>query len=299
VRHQLLDERIAFLVIAVHVAAKQDLHVGELNPVSQLEAGAGTCFFVKSHTTFFRDQPVFVSAPSSTTTPSGLQPCMEIAQLGLGVELFEVLCPPASNRDELGTQLEEIRANRREGKPSKRRSGPMKSPTAAVLRFAAPTALFWVSLTLVVEGRIGLSEETAAPAFHELTTNPADAPEGPSREAPEAPTGPSRQAPPDRPALLSPLYVSFATLQVLDIHSTLRAPSFGAREGNPLVAVLLASPVALVASKAAITTGLIYASEGLRKRHPRAAVLMMIGLNSAYALVVAHNYVTEARARTR
>jgi cation transport ATPase len=160
------------------------------------------------------------------------------------------------------------------------------------LPIAAATALFWVSLTLAVEGRTGPTEEPAASAFPQLMTDHADPPAGPVLSRASQPL-------PDRPSLLSPLYVSFATLQVLDIHSTLRASSFGAREGNPLVAVLLASPVAFVASKAAITTGLIYASEGLRKRHPRAAVLMMIGLNSAYALVVAHNYVTEARARTR
>ena len=117
--------------------------------------------------------------------------------------------------------------------------------------------------------------------------------------APAVPVASTREALPDRPAVLAPLYVSFAALQLLDIHSTLRAPDFGAREANPLVTGLLASPAAFVATKAVVTTSLIYMSERLRRRHPRTAVLMMIGLNSAYAVVVARNYITEARAGIR
>ena len=175
----------------------------------------------------------------------------------------------------------------------------MNAPGTVVFRSAAATALFWVSLTMAVEGRIRPTDEPQAPAFQDFTTDGADPPAGPvlskaSQALPEA-----SQALPDRPAVLAPLYVSFAALQVLDIHSTLRAPDFGAREANPLVGGLLASPAAFVASKAAVTTGLIYVSERLRRRHPRTAVLMMIGLNSAYAVVVARNYITEARAGTR
>jgi Domain of unknown function (DUF5658) len=175
----------------------------------------------------------------------------------------------------------------------------MTPPSAVALRFAAATALFWVSLTMAVEGRIGPTEESPAPALQDFTTDHADLLAGPvlskaSQALPEA-----GQALSDRPAVLAPLYVSFAALQVLDIHSTLRAPDFGAREANPLVGGLLASPAAFVASKAVVTTGLIYLSERLRRRHPRTAVLMMIGLNSAYAVVVARNYITEARAGTR
>jgi Domain of unknown function (DUF5658) len=175
----------------------------------------------------------------------------------------------------------------------------MTHPSAAALRFAAVTALFWVSLTMAVEGQIGPAGESPAPAFQDFTTDTAPPPARPvlskaGQALPEA-----SQALPDRPAVLAPLYISFAALQVLDIHSTLRAPDFGAREANPLVGGLLASPAAFVASKAAVTGGLLYVSERLRRRHPRTAVLMMIGLNSAYAVVVARNYITEARAGTR
>jgi hypothetical protein len=168
----------------------------------------------------------------------------------------------------------------------------MTPSRAAVLRFGAATALFWVSLTMAVDGRTMPTEEPPAPALHGFTTESVDPPEAP------VPSGAS-QAPGERPAGLAPMYISFVALQILDIHSTLRAPDFGAREANPLVGGLLASPPAFVASKAAMTAGLTYVSEKLRRRHPRAALLMMIGLNSAYAAVVTRNYLTEARAGNR
>jgi hypothetical protein len=107
----------------------------------------------------------------------------------------------------------------------------------------------------------------------------------------------SSASPKGRPASLTPLYVSFGVLQVLDVHSTLRATSSGARETNPLVAGMLSSPAVLVAGKAGVAAGMFLVSEHMRKRHPRAAVLTMLGLNSAYAIVVAHNYAVSARAR--
>jgi len=168
----------------------------------------------------------------------------------------------------------------------------MTHSSAVALRFAVATALFWVSLTMAVEGRTGPSADPPLPAFQDFTTDDADAAARPV-------VSKASEAAPARPAVLAPLWVSFAGLQILDIHSTMRAPDFGAREANPLVRGLLASPAAFVASKAAVTTGLIYVSERLRRRHPRTAVLMMIGLNSAYAAVVARNYIAEARAGAR
>jgi uncharacterized protein DUF5658 len=140
-------------------------------------------------------------------------------------------------------------------------------PIAAALRFAAATAVFWVSLTMAVEGRTGAIEELAPPppAFQDVAADHAG--------APAVLVASTREALPDRPAVLTPLYVSFAALQLLDIHSTLRAPDFGAREANPLVTGLLASPAAFVATKAVVTTSLIYMSERLRRRHPRTAQL--------------------------
>ena len=103
-------------------------------------------------------------------------------------------------------------------------------------------------------------------------------------------------APASRPRALAPLYVSFATLQALDVHSTLRALDGGsAREANPILGAAAGSPAAMIALKAGAGAGLIYASERLWKRNRVAAVAMMVAVNSAYAIVVAHNYAVAGR----
>ena len=113
---------------------------------------------------------------------------------------------------------------------------------------------------------------------------------------PATPVVASAPPPAHRPPALMPLYVSFATLQGLDIHSTLRAPEFGGRETNPVVGSMLGSPAALVAAKAGMTASIFFVSERLWKRNRAAAVLTMIALNSTYGAIVAHNYAIEARA---
>jgi len=99
-----------------------------------------------------------------------------------------------------------------------------------------------------------------------------------------------------RPTQLVTLYVSFATLQALDIASTRKALGSGGVEANPVVAPLAGSPVALTVAKVGAAGAMIYASERLWKPHRKAALLTMIGLNVAYATAVAHNY-RVARAR--
>src|SRR3954470_20789014 len=99
-----------------------------------------------------------------------------------------------------------------------------------------------------------------------------------------------------RPSVLVPLYVSFAALQGLDVHSTLRAPEFGGREANPIVGGMLGSPAAFIAAKVGMTASIYFVSERLWKRNKTAAVLTMIALNSTYGALVAHNYAVEARA---
>ena len=93
-----------------------------------------------------------------------------------------------------------------------------------------------------------------------------------------------------RPVALLPLYVSFAALQALDVHSTLMALEGGAREGNPVMRKVVSSPASLVAVKALSTAGALYAAEKLWKRNRTLAILTMIGLNGAYLAVVSHNY---------
>jgi hypothetical protein len=93
-----------------------------------------------------------------------------------------------------------------------------------------------------------------------------------------------------RPLALPPLYASFVTLQLLDAHSTISATRSGAEERNPIVAPLVQSPAAVIALKAATTTGAIVLTEKLWRRHRVAAIALMIGINGAYAAIVTHNY---------
>lgn len=94
----------------------------------------------------------------------------------------------------------------------------------------------------------------------------------------------------ERPPALVPLYISFATLQALDAHSTLTAVEQGARETNPLVRGAMTMPAGMVALKAGTAVGVIYLTEKLWKRNRVAAVVTMIALNSAYVTIAAHNY---------
>ena len=94
-----------------------------------------------------------------------------------------------------------------------------------------------------------------------------------------------------RPAALPHLYISFVSLQVLDVHSTLLGLESGGREANPVLRPLAGSTAALVAMKAGHAAAAIYLSERLWKSHHRtAAIFTMAALNSAYVAVVAHNY---------
>ncbi len=101
---------------------------------------------------------------------------------------------------------------------------------------------------------------------------------------------PRRQAPPSRPVALVPLYVSYAVLNGLDGHSTLRAIDGGASEGNPLMAPFARHPAAMAAVKAGMVAATILGVERLRKKHPVAAVVFMAAATSLYAVVAAHNY---------
>jgi hypothetical protein len=98
-----------------------------------------------------------------------------------------------------------------------------------------------------------------------------------------------------RPRALPPLYVSFAVLQGLDLHSTLAAVDAGGREANPLVGGLLSRPGAMVGAKLAATVGTVLLTERLWRRNRGAAVALMVGVNAAFAAIVASNY----RARER
>src|SRR5688572_22091569 len=90
--------------------------------------------------------------------------------------------------------------------------------------------------------------------------------------------------------LLIPLYVSFASLQMLDAHSTMRAMRAGGVEQNPMMRGLADKPAALVALKAGVAATTIALTDRMRHRNKVGAIVLMAALNSAYAVVVAHNY---------
>lgn len=81
-------------------------------------------------------------------------------------------------------------------------------------------------------------------------------------------------------------------LHALDAHSTHRALNAGGSESNPLVRGLVESPIGVVAVKAGSSAVVIYAAEKMWKHNRVAAVIMIVGINTAYAAIVAHNYAT-------
>ena len=90
--------------------------------------------------------------------------------------------------------------------------------------------------------------------------------------------------------ILLPLYVSYGVLQALDVHSTTRALNRGGVESNPMMASVAGRPLAMSVLKAGGAAATIVLADRLRKRSRVGAVLLMAGVNSAYVMVVAHNY---------
>jgi hypothetical protein len=90
--------------------------------------------------------------------------------------------------------------------------------------------------------------------------------------------------------VLVPLYISYAALQGLDVHSTTRALRGGASEANPLMRGVAQQPVALIAVKAGAAATTIWLTHKVSKRSRAGAIVLMAAVNSAYAVIVAHNY---------
>ncbi len=108
-------------------------------------------------------------------------------------------------------------------------------------------------------------------------------------------TTPRPEAISGKRGVLVPLYVSFAVLQALDMKSTRTALGEGAREANPVMTGMVGSPVAFFALKAATGAAVVLATEKLRPRNRIAAIATMAALNSAYAMIVTHNYAAAGR----
>jgi hypothetical protein len=90
--------------------------------------------------------------------------------------------------------------------------------------------------------------------------------------------------------VLGSLYASTVILQGLDVHSTLSAINQGGVEANPMIAPVTSHPVAFVAMKSAVTATSLVAAHRIAGHNKMAAIALLAGINSAYALVVAHNY---------
>jgi hypothetical protein len=111
--------------------------------------------------------------------------------------------------------------------------------------------------------------------------------------AAQVPGAPIQQQPAIRQTprgLLPALYAGNIALQVMDTHSTFRALDAGLVESNPVMGWATEHPVAFVSMKAAATATTILVSEKIRKKYPWRAALFMAGVNTAYALIVSHNY---------
>jgi hypothetical protein len=95
---------------------------------------------------------------------------------------------------------------------------------------------------------------------------------------------------PTRPSWVMPMHIVTAVMQGLDAHSTYKALNSGGVEGNPMMSGVANKPGAFTAVKAGVTAGLILATEHMAKKHPKRALITAIAINSAYAMIAAHNY---------
>ena len=149
-----------------------------------------------------------------------------------------------------------------------------------------------VVLALVLTTTCGVTAAAAQDPAPQLAAFPLDTLQLPQLLPPvvdaERPAAPVSA--PRRPGGLLPLYVSFASLQALDAHSTTRALDRGAVEANPLMRGLAGHPVGMFAVKAAATAAVVYSAERIWKKNKAAAVIFMVAANSGMAWVVQHNY---------
>jgi hypothetical protein len=139
-----------------------------------------------------------------------------------------------------------------------------------------------------------VSPATAAASSHDLLPaaimlHPHVA--APVAQTPAPATLPALDAPPQRrPAALPPLYILFASLQVLDTDSTRDAIARGYGESNPVLKGVAGNDAGMILVKVGATAATIYAVEKLWRHNRVAAVVTMIAVNTAYAVVVASNY---------
>lgn len=139
--------------------------------------------------------------------------------------------------------------------------------------------------------RVASAQESVPSERYRLDLSTAVAPsammpveQGPNLLSPayRKPSGPS--------TVMTSLYAATAAMQALDVHSTLMAIDRGAVEGNPVMGNLTGNKAAFMALKAGVAFSTVMAARNMSKRNKVAAIATLVAINSAYAMVVTHNY---------
>ena len=91
-------------------------------------------------------------------------------------------------------------------------------------------------------------------------------------------------------SVMTSLYATTAAMQMMDVRSTLSAFKNGATEANPMMMAIVKNKGAFIAFKAGIAMSTIWSAHSMAKRNKVGAILMLAAVNSAYAMVVNHNY---------
>jgi hypothetical protein len=93
-----------------------------------------------------------------------------------------------------------------------------------------------------------------------------------------------------RPAVLLPLYASYAALQMSDAALTIKGLGLGAHEANGVMKGVVSHPLALYSMKAAVTASMIFGAERLwHQGRRKSAIGMIIAGNVLMGVVVNHN----------
>ena len=129
-------------------------------------------------------------------------------------------------------------------------------------------------------GTLSLASAVSAPADTEQSSATLAAAAAPATQVSK----------PNSTGLRYSLYASFAALQAMDAHSTLKVLRSGGHEANPFMSGVASQPAAFIAMKAGTAAATIFLAEKLSKKNPVASILLMTAVNTAYATVVAHNY---------
>lgn len=91
-------------------------------------------------------------------------------------------------------------------------------------------------------------------------------------------------------SMMTSLYATTAAMQMMDVHSTIKAMNVGAVEANPLMGGLVKNRAAFVTTKAAMAAVTIYAAHKMAKTNKLGAALTLVAINSAYLMIVKNNY---------